>query len=448
MREMEPGKFQEAVLETVRRYGMDLSRPLALVSGGPDSVALLRVLTALGREPVVLHVDHGLRGEESRGDAGFVLELCRGLGLRCEVRRLRLEEGPGLQERARRERYRLAGELADRLGASAVTVGHNADDVAETLLLNLARGSGLRGLSGIPPVRGKICRPLIERTRAEILEYLRGLGQGYRVDSTNLRPKYARNRVRLEVMPVLEELHPGAARNMARAAELVREDLAVLEELAAGMVREAEGGAEVSIPELRKLPPALRRYAVRRAYAAVSPGAPPLSRRLVEGVLELARGGGGTRLLDLPGGVVAAARFGERLVLYRRGGGGDPGERPLVPGEEFRFGGWRVRVEEVGRLDPRDASRPEVAYLDAGGGPYRVRLVREGDTIRPLGLGGTKKVMRAMMDRKVPKDLRRRTPVVVDPEGRVAWVFLGELGEDFRVRETTEKVLRVEVERA
>ena len=444
---MEPGEFQEAVLDTVRRYGMDLSRPLAMVSGGPDSVALLRVLVGLGYEPAVLHVDHGLRGRESRRDAAFVRELCRELGVRCEVRELRLEEGPGLQERARRERYRLAGEFAAELGATAIAVGHNADDVAETVLLNLARGSGLRGLAGIPPVRGRVCRPLIERTRAEILGYLRGLGQGYRVDRTNLMPKYARNRVRLEVMPVLEELYPGAARNMARAAALVREDLGVLEELAAGVVTGAEGEAGISIAGLGELPPALRRYAVRRAYAAVAPGAPPLPRRLVEAVLELARGGEGTRVLDLPGGVVASSRFGEKLVLYRRKEE-EVGERQLVPGEDFRFGGWRVRVEEVAGFDPDDARRPEVAYLDADRGPYRVRMVREGDTIRPLGLGGTKKVMRAMMDRKVPKDLRRRMPVVVDREGRVAWIFLGELGEDARVRDTTEKVIRVEVEKA
>ena len=267
------------------------------------------------------------------------------------------------------------------------------------------------------------------------------------MDHTNLMPKYARNRVRLEVMPVLEELYPGAARNMARAAALVREDLGVLEELAAGVVAEAEGEAGISIARLGELPPALRRYAVRRAYVAVAPGAPPLPRRLVEAVLELARGGEGTRVLDLPGGVVASSRFGEKLVLYRRKEE-EVGERQLVPGEDFRFVGWRVRVEEVAGFDPDDARRPEVAYLDADRGPYRVRMVREGDTIRPLGLGGTKKVMRAMMDRKVPKDLRRRMPVVVDREGRVAWVFLGELGEEARVRDTTEKVIRVEVEKA
>src|ERR687893_3249421 len=110
---MEPADFLGAVRRTTERYGMDLSRPLALVSGGPDSVALLRALVGLGGEPVVLHVDHGLRGEESREDAEFVHGLCRKLGVRCEVRSIRLVEGPNLQERARDERYRVADEVAD-----------------------------------------------------------------------------------------------------------------------------------------------------------------------------------------------------------------------------------------------------------------------------------------------------------------------------------------------
>jgi len=151
---MDPLRFPERVQQTAERYGMDLRRPLALVSGGPDSVALLRVLVVLGGDPVVLHVDHGLRGEESREDSEFVRELCGQLGVRCEMRRIRLQDGSNLQERARDERYRVAEEVATRLGLRAVATGHTADDVAETVLMNLARGTGLRGLAGIPPVRG------------------------------------------------------------------------------------------------------------------------------------------------------------------------------------------------------------------------------------------------------------------------------------------------------
>jgi tRNA(Ile)-lysidine synthase len=440
---MEPADFLEAVRQTAERYGMDLSRPLALVSGGPDSVALLRALVGLGGEPVVLHVDHGLRGEESREDAEFVRELCDGLNVRCEIKRLRLEEGSNLQERARDERYLLAEEVADELGLQTIAVGHTADDVAETVLMNLARGTGLRGLAGIPPVRGRLVRPFIGRTRREILDYLASLDQPYRTDPTNLTGKYARNRIRLEVLPVLEVLYPGAARNLARGGALAREDLEVLQDLAAEVIERR--GEEVVLPlgGLSELRPALRRYAVRRAYSVLLPDAPPLGSALVEAVLGLV--GEGTRTLDLPGDVVASARAGEEISLYPRP---EPfaGEKELRV-EETLFEGWRISAREVSRYEPADASRPEVAYLDAARGPYRVRLAREGDTIRPLGLSGTKKVLRAMMDRKVPKDLRRRTPVVVDARGEVAWIPLGELGEGFKVDEATERMLRLEVEK-
>lgn len=441
---MRQADFRATVERTALRFGMDLSRPLAMVSGGPDSVALLRVVQELGGSPVVLHVDHGLRGEGSLEDAAFVAELCERLGVRCEVRRLSLREGGNLQELAREERYRLAEEVAGALGLRTIAAGHTADDVAETVVMNLARGAGLRGLSGIPPARGRVVRPLIETTREEVLGYLASLGQTYRTDPTNLTGKYARNRVRLEVLPLLEELYPGAARNLARTAALAREDLETLEELA-GEVLEVKG--EEVVLERRSLAglrPAIRRHAVRRAYSSLLPDAPPLESGRVVAVLGLLDRAEGTRTLDLPGGVVAAARP-EELAFYES-------VEPTGETEELRvgetvFAGWKVSAREVAAYDPADAARAEVAYLDAARGPYGVRLAREGDIIRPLGLGGTRKVLRAMMDRKVPRDLRRRTPVVVDAEGEVAWIFFGELGEGFKVGETTQSIFRLEVEK-
>lgn len=430
--------LQVKIAHTAERYKMDLARPLALVSGGPDSTALLRALVELGARPVVLHVDHGLRGEESRADAEFVRGLCEGLGLRCEVRELALDDGPGLQERARERRYELAGELAREVGASTVATGHTAADVAETVLMNLARGTGLRGLAGIPPVREGISRPLIEASRAEILEYLDAVGQSYRTDPTNALPKYSRNRVRNEVMPVLEELYPGAGTNVSRSARLLREDLDALEELAARAV--TRRGAELVIPSKEELHTALRRHAVRSAYSRLASDAPPLESAAVEAVLAVE---GGT--LDLPSGVVAAARPGGEVALYERRR--EP-EREILDLREgtLRLAGWSLAVSEVPVPAglPADAVLPEVAYLDAEAGPYRLRLAHEGDVVRPLGLGGAKKVLRAMMDRKVPKDLRRRTPVVVDARGRVAWVVGGEVGEEFAIRSDTRRAIRLE----
>ena len=426
---------------------MDLRNPLALVSGGPDSVALLRVVIALGGEPVVLHVDHGLRSEESREDAEFVRELCRRLNVRCEVRRLELDGDSNLQARARDERYRLAEETAVRLGQQVVVTGHTVDDVAETVLMNLARGTGLRGLAGIPPVRGRVQRPLIGCTRREILDYLKELDQPYRTDPTNLTGKYARNRVRLEVLPVLEELYPAAAGNIARAASLVRGDLEILEELATGTLEMR--GEEVILPldGLMELRPSLRRHAVRLAYTTLVPDTAPLPSNLIEAVLGLLEGGEGTRTLDLPGGVVASGRSGEELAFYRGPWSMVSGREEIRAGEIVVFGGWRISAREVSGYDHVDAARAEVAYLDAANGPYQVRMAREGDIIRPLGLGGTKKVLRAMMDRKVPSDLRRSTPVVVDGRDEIAWIVLGELDERYKVDERTEQILRLEVAR-
>jgi tRNA(Ile)-lysidine synthase len=444
---MELSRLPDAVRRTARRYGMDLRRPLVLVSGGPDSVALLRAVVSLGGEPAVLHVDHGLRGEQSREDADFVRGLCARLGVACEVRRLWFDDTSNLQERVREERYGLAEEVARRLRLRSIATGHTADDVAETVVMNLARGSGLRGLAGIPPVRGGIQRPLIEVTREEVLEYLEDLDQPYRTDPTNLTGKYARNRVRLEVLPVLRDLYPAAARNIARAASLAREDLEALEDLAAAALENRGDEAVLPLDALLELRPALRRHAVRLAYATMDAGAPPLPSNLVEAVLGLLEGGEGTRTLNLPRGVVAAGRA-EELALYGRDSRPmDYGRKVIRVGDSFVFGGWRVSAREAVRYDPVDAARAEVVYLGPKKGPYAVRMVREGDLIRPLGLGGGKKVFRAMMDRKVPSDLRRRTPVVVSRGGEVAWIFGGELGEGFGVSETSGKILRLEVER-
>ncbi len=402
----------------------------------------------MGARPLVLHVDHGLRGEESREDAEFVRKLCERLGVFCEVRRIVLDPGGGnVQEKAREERYRVAHELADERGLTVIFVGHTADDVAETVLMNLARGAGLRGLSGIPPVRGRVARPLIERHRVEVLGYLKSLDQPYRTDPTNRTPKYARNRVRQQVLPILEELYPGAAGNIARNAMLLREDLEALESLAEQAISVRGEEAVIPLDNLDKMPTAVARHALRMAYSKVAPDAPPLTSAAVEAILLMTRKAGRTRLHRPSGGIEVAVRPGSEISFYK-----DRGVEPLV-GEvevregEARFDGWLVTAREVAGLDLFDAARPEVAYLDALKGPFRVRMAREGDTIRPLGLGGEKKVARALVDRKVPKDLRRRTPVVVDGRGRVAWVFLGELGEEFKVTPATERVLRLEVEK-
>ena len=405
-------------------------------------MALLRVMLELGVEPFVMHVNYGLRGEESDADAEFVEDLCAQFNLDFELRRVKVTGG-NFQEEARNERYRLAHEILEARNLSTIITGHTADDVAETVLLNLARGTGLRGLAGIPPVRELMARPLILQRRNDVLAYLEQLGQSYRTDDSNFRPKYARNRVRLEIMPILESLHPGAGGNIARTASMLRDDLEALESLA-GRLIERRGGEIVVSLRSSESSPAILRHALRLAYGLLNQDS-ALDSTAIENILESVDSGEGTVVRDLAGGIVVAVRSGGEVAFYR------PEEvtwqvEKLVVGVQ-RFEGWRIEVSEVGELDPEDAARSGVAYLDALGGPYRVRMPREGDRMRPLGLGGSKSVLKAMKDRRVPADLRLRNPVLVDSEGRIAWILSGELDEDHKVTPKTKKILRIEVQR-
>ncbi|MGI8867089.1 MAG: tRNA lysidine(34) synthetase TilS, partial [Rubrobacteraceae bacterium] len=190
--------------------------------------------------------------------------------------------------------------------------------------------------------------------------------------------------------------------------------------------------------------PAIPRHALRLTYGLLNQDS-ALDSTAIENILQSVDSGEGTVVRDLAGGIVVAVRSGGEVAFYR------PEEvtwqvENLVVGVQ-RFEGWRIEVSEVGELDPEDAARSGVAYLDALGGPYRVRMPREGDRMRPLGLGGSKSVIKAMKDRRMPADLRLRNPVLVDSEGRIAWILSGELDEDHKVTPKTKKILRIEVQR-
>ncbi|MCM1150094.1 MAG: tRNA lysidine(34) synthetase TilS [Butyricicoccus sp.] len=214
-----------------KKYDMlpDGARILCAVSGGADSVCLLHLLKSGGADVVCAHFNHRLRGAESDRDERFVRALCEKLGVECltgagDVARRAAENSIGTEEAARALRYEFLFESAEKCGADRIATAHNAEDNAETVIMNLARGAGLRGLGGIPPRRGKIIRPLLQTTREEIIAYLAENGLGHVEDSTNAADAFARNRLRHHVLPVLRQQNEAAVLNIARAAELFRAD--------------------------------------------------------------------------------------------------------------------------------------------------------------------------------------------------------------------------------
>jgi tRNA(Ile)-lysidine synthase len=303
----------EDMLDAVRKEGLlPAETPLvAMLSGGRDSVCLLDLaVRLLGAETVTaLHVNYGLR-EDSDADEEHCAALCRRLGVRLEVERPQRPEGAGnLQAWARDARYAAAARLA-LAGDSLIAAGHTADDQVETILYRLASSPSRRALLGMRARDGRLVRPLLGFTREQITAYCEDRDLPWRDDPTNAEPSYARNRVRHGLARALAEVHPAAAQNVLRTAELLRDEAEVLDALVAA---ELDGSGEaprdsIGLDRLAELPPALRRLVVQQLADRAAGRPVPGAARHAEEVAALRRTG--TAMLDLGGGVRAIAERG------------------------------------------------------------------------------------------------------------------------------------------
>ena len=405
---------------------------LALCSGGADSAALAAGLVeALGPERVTaLHLNYRLR-PDSDADESVCRELCGQLGIELLVERPVVPEG-NLQAAARDARYEAAERLRRDRGIDLIAAGHTRTDLAETVLYRLAASPGRRALLGLPPRRGKLVRPLLGVSRERVRQLAAEAGLPFRDDPTNEQPLFARNRIRNEVLPVLREIGPEVEANIAETQAELSEESEALERLAARALAEsgAEAAGVISREALGALDQAVRRIALRQLAERAAGGPVPLGRSRVAEIARLAADPEGG-VLELGGGVEAHVEHGH--VRFSAGARPEPEEASLsVPGV-CRFGSWEVRAElEEGVPSVHGA---DVAVLDPSvlEGPLTVRPWREGDRMRPLGLGGTKSLQDLFTDRKVPRGLRRALPVVTS-EGRIAWIAGVAVSEEFAAR--------------
>ena len=450
------------VLRTIRRHELFPrdSRVLAGVSGGSDSVALLHLLlelqeTAGFRVSGVAHVHHGLRGDDADRDAEFCRSAATACGLpfhleRVDVRAVARAERASLEDAARRLRGEALARAARALSCDRVAVGHTRDDQAETVLLKLLRGAGTRGLRGIHPRVGATVRPLLEVGRDELRGWLLDRGLSFVEDETNADLRFRRNAVRHRVMPVLVDLFgPAAPGALARQADVAREDEALLTFLARPLaekaVRADESNIRIDCKDLASSPVALRRRVFLEALRAAGVRDPRFEHVMQLGDLEP------DAEVRLPGGL-RAWREGTVIRL-----GPVPAElgcgafryELAIPGS--------VWVPEAGRtLDARvlaaqDAvveswmtcRTPSAALIAADGlaGTLGVRNWRPGDSFRPLGLNGRKKLQDVFVDRKIPRADRSRLPLVVDHEDRIVWVPGHTVDEAYRVTDDTRAVV-------
>jgi len=414
---------------------------VVLVSGGPDSACAAAGLTkAAGVENVhALHVNYGLR-PEADGDERICRELCALLRIDLHVERPGRLEG-NLQAAARQARYAAAERLRSRTGAAWIATGHTRTDLAETVLYRLASSPGSRALGGLRPRSGRVIRPLLGLDRSTVRELAESAGLPFADDATNQDPRFARNRIRNEILPVLRELNPAAERNIAETRAELAEEAEFLE----GVVLEAldaagagAGAVAIRADALRDSGAALRRLALR-TLAERAVGRPVvLGRRRAEQILRLASGPQGGEV-ELGHGLLAICESG--MIRFATSSHGDAAPEPArlrIPGS-CRVGGWEVHAEL--RAGPVEPEGPDLATLDARalGGELEVRTWREGDRIRPLGMTGSKTLQDLFTDRGVPRSLRRTLPVVT-ARGRVVWVAGVAVSDEFRLDPRAQEV--------
>ena len=439
-----------------------------MLSGGADSMAMLQLLLlcdrqlALGITPAALHVDYGLRGADSRRDRRIVEEACAAHGMELHVVEAPAGlRGPNFQERARELRYDAARVLAAEHGYTRTATAHNRDDQAETVLYRLAKYPSPAALAGMAPLDGELIRPLLCLDADEVRAYCRAGAVTYGEDVSNREPVYARNRLRLQVLPELKAVNPRFTEGLAEAAAVARQERELIDRLAdeawdraaagsrglpsdgraaegiTGHSGRGGGPTALDVDALVGEPPALRSACLRRLAREVMGDRVPVSRRLTSALTDLAEGPAGRRVA-LPGGW-EAARAARLLTVRRRESDHDcaPAHVYLAPHEAatvaFCDGSYRIALTS-GADFTRDADQ---AWIGLAGVPGSVvlRHPRRAERFAPLGAGGSVTVLQFLADHAVPAAERRRA-LVVEVDDAVAWVA-GRVAESYRVSEST-----------
>ena len=434
--------LHERVCAAIERYDLldGVESVLVGVSGGQDSVALLHTLTRLAPELRVgaVHVHHGMRGERADEDTACVRGVCESLEVECFVAHRDVpaesdESGLNAEQAGRLARYEEYERVAREQGLDAVATGHTGTDRAETLLLNLFRGAGLRGLSSIPPKRGQIIRPLILVTRDETAKYCRRHELPVCTDASNLDPDYARrNFIRLELMPAIEERFPGAEQALMRACEAIEEELEWTEPLLgaaleAATVDAGEDRLTLDVETLAREPDGALHRLLRMALEDVRGDLEGLSREHVERIAELARSDATGKVVELPGRLRVRREYDTLAVEPdERAEKFPPEEETLpVPGEAtLPLRGVTVTAEVTDAPEGFAAEDPMTMYVSAqaAGAELLLRSHGPGERFVPLGMTGSRKLQDFFVDEKVPRRMRDRMPVVTDADGRVLWV--------------------------
>lgn len=432
----------EAVKQYIREQGMLCAGDQVIVgvSGGADSVFLLYVLREFTQESGIglsaVHVHHGIRGSEADEDAVFVRELCSRMEIPCHVEyadvpEVAANEKLTVEEAGRKVRYACFRREMERTGATKLAVGHHRDDSAETMLFNLVRGSGIKGLCGIAPVQNEVIRPLLNLRRKDIEEELQHRGIGWRTDATNEDVQYSRNRIRGELIPYLErELNREAVSHLNSAAEMLREIDAYME-MQADRWLETEQMNRLNLQRLAETESALKGYLIRRRISEIG-GLKDVHREHIAAISSLTGASVGKQIC-LPGGRKVVRDYRELVFLAaddenRQGDGGFSVDWKEISGEVFQ----KIQFDQYTKCFDYDRIK----------GNLHLRTRKSGDRIAVFADGRTQSVKEYMINERIPAQLRGRIPLLMCGD-EVLWIVGYRANEIYRVTEETRRFLLV-----
>jgi tRNA(Ile)-lysidine synthase len=462
--------LRQRVSVFIKKFNLVKPGDLVLVgvSGGPDSVALLHILwklkETLGISLHVAHLNHLLRGKEAEADARLVEQLAQNLALpftieQFNVASFRQKTGLSLQEAARIGRFNFFERLAKEIRANRIALGHQADDQAETILFNLLRGAGISGLKGMLPARGIYIRPLLNVRRQEISSYCGQNLLPYRIDASNLKPVYTRNRIRLQLLPLLEQKYnPQIVPALIRLGQLSQEEDAYLEKQAQQVYKEllletGKDSLKFTLDKWSSYPGPLLRRVLRQVWRRLAQIEKNLSYQHIDKLMELIENPHEGRILTLPLNI-RAVKNGQVLTFWREEKGKPEGRidylyvlnvpgatlipeincfiqaeikpRPLIP--DFKDLTIQEAVFDFSRLNL----------------PLFVRCRHKGDVFMPLGLKKTVKLKDFLIKQKIPREKRDKIPLVTNGEG-IIWVGGVRPGELTKVTPRTDKCLYLRI---
>ena len=478
MQEKNEKKILHTVRETISVHRM-FSRGdsvLVAVSGGPDSVALVHVLLALAEEyslrPAIAHLNHCLRGPDSDRDAEFVVAIARQLGMpiyaeRKDVLAFRRNRRLSLEEAGRRVRYQFFDAVSTKYGFNKIALGHHSDDNAEAVLINLLRGSGPLGLSGIAPVReGKIVRPLIHLRRTAIIDYLAEKKIPYVTDASNADPAFMRNKIRHQLIPELQTAYnPKIIDTLNRLGDIIRAEDQWLDGVLEPVLKQCvslrtDHKISLALPDFNQLPKAAKRRVIRKAILNVKKDLRRITLLHVDAVLHLVEKGRVGGRLNLPDGVLAKRYFGELTILKRNKVKKRQDRVLQTSSTDYQY---TISATETLFIKEADVSislceidadslpdfkaiGTHIAFFDLDRliFPLLVRNFRPGDRFSPLGVNGTQKVKKYFINHKIPAAQRKKCPLLLSG-GNIIWITGHRIGNTVKVGPQTRRVLKAEL---